>query len=70
MMPLVALAFWIGIYPKPVLDLLERPVQLVAYQVWHQPGVPDRYAPTVEQQERLARERADRAVSAAGGDAP
>jgi NADH-quinone oxidoreductase subunit M len=63
MLPLVVLAFWIGIYPKPVLDLLERPVQLVAHQIWHQPGVEDRYAPTVEEQERLARERVNRAAA-------
>jgi NADH-quinone oxidoreductase subunit M len=69
MLPLVALAFWIGVYPKPVLELLERPVQLISYQIWHQPGVEDRYAPTVEEQERLARLRASQAASA-GGERP
>ncbi len=62
MLPLVALAFWIGVYPKPALDLLSRPVQLVAYQVWHQRGVEDRFAPTPEEQERLVRERVNRTV--------
>jgi NADH-quinone oxidoreductase subunit M len=65
MMPLVVLAFWIGIYPKPVLSLFERPVQLIAHQVWHRPGVDDRYAPTPEAQQKLARERAARAGTAA-----
>ncbi len=60
MLPLVALAFWIGLYPKPVLDLVARPVQLIAYQVWHTPGMEDRYAPTPELQERLVRERSTR----------
>ncbi len=65
MLPLVVLAFWIGIYPKPVLDLFERPAQMLAYQVWHQPGVEDRYAPTPEAQEKLARERAARSAAEA-----
>lgn len=60
MIPLVVLAFWIGIYPKPVLDLFERPAQMLAYQVWHQTGVEDRYAPTPEAQDKLARDRAAR----------
>lgn len=63
MLPLVVLAFWIGIYPKPVLDLFERPAQMLAYQVWHQPGAEDRYAPTPEAQEKLARERAARSAA-------
>ncbi len=65
MLPLVVLAFWIGIYPKPVLDLFERPAQMLAYQVWHRPGVEDRYAPTPEAQEKLARERAARSAAEA-----
>ncbi len=65
MLPLVVLAFWIGIYPKPVLDLFERPSQMLAYQVWHRPGVEDRYAPTPEAQEKLARERAARSAAEA-----
>ena len=54
--------------PKPALDLIARPVQLVAYQVWHRPGVEDRYAATPEEQERLARERAGRPPDAAPVD--
>ena len=65
MLPLVVLAFWIGLYPKPVLDLVGRPVQLIAYQVWHTPGTEDRYAPTPEQQEKLVRERSSRVVDQA-----
>jgi NADH-quinone oxidoreductase subunit M len=33
LVPLVILAFWIGIYPKPLFTLLERPVQLIVEQV-------------------------------------
>jgi NADH-quinone oxidoreductase subunit M len=31
--PLVLLAFWIGIYPKPVFDVLEEPVQRIVRQI-------------------------------------
>jgi NADH-quinone oxidoreductase subunit M len=37
LVPLVALCFWIGIYPKPVLDFLHAPVKHVAAVV--QPGL-------------------------------
>jgi NADH-quinone oxidoreductase subunit M len=63
MLPLVAAAFWIGVYPKPVLDYLQRPVQMVAYQIWHQPGAEDRYAPTPELQAELTRKQINRAMS-------
>jgi NADH-quinone oxidoreductase subunit M len=33
LVPLVALAFWIGIYPKPFLSLIEKPVQRIVQQV-------------------------------------
>jgi NADH-quinone oxidoreductase subunit M len=29
LLPLVLLAFWIGIYPKPFLSLIEKPVEKV-----------------------------------------
>ncbi len=32
LVPLVILAFWIGIYPKPLFTVLERPVQLIVEQ--------------------------------------
>jgi len=32
LVPLVILAFWIGIYPKPLFTVLERPVQLIVQQ--------------------------------------
>ena len=32
LIPLVILAFWIGIYPKPLFRILERPVQLIVEQ--------------------------------------
>ena len=33
LLPLVALAFWIGIYPKPLFDILEKPVRQIVEQV-------------------------------------
>src|SRR5208337_2394821 len=32
-LPLVVLAFWIGIYPKPFFDYIEKPVQKIVEQV-------------------------------------
>ena len=31
--PLLAAAFWIGLYPKPVMDVLARPVEKLVRQV-------------------------------------
>ena len=47
---------------------LERPVQMVAYQIWHRPGAEDRYAPTPELQAELTRKQINRAI--AEGAAP
>jgi NADH-quinone oxidoreductase subunit M len=33
LIPLILLCFWIGIYPKPIFRLLERPVQQIVEQV-------------------------------------
>jgi NADH-quinone oxidoreductase subunit M len=33
LVPLIVLAFWIGIYPKPLFNVLERPVQEIVQQV-------------------------------------
>jgi NADH-quinone oxidoreductase subunit M len=33
LIPLVIAAFWIGIYPKPLFRVLERPVQQIVEQV-------------------------------------
>jgi NADH-quinone oxidoreductase subunit M len=33
LLPLVALAFWIGIYPKPLFTILEQPVRQIVLQV-------------------------------------
>ena len=33
LVPLVALSFWIGIYPKPFFSLIEKPVQKIVEQV-------------------------------------
>src|SRR3984893_2873304 len=59
LIPLVVLAFWIGIYPKPLFRVLERPVQLIVEQVnpnYYNSATAQRYgekapvaaAPTVE----------------------
>jgi NADH-quinone oxidoreductase subunit M len=32
LVPLIILCFWIGIYPKPLFRVLERPVQLIVEQ--------------------------------------
>ncbi len=50
MTPLVILALWIGVYPKPFLNFIERPVNAVVRQVrptYPIPGVPAA-APTPE----------------------
>ena len=33
LVPLIALAFWIGIYPKPFFSIIEKPVQRIVMQV-------------------------------------
>jgi hypothetical protein len=33
LVPLVVLAFWIGIYPKPLFTILEQPVRQIVQQV-------------------------------------
>jgi NADH-quinone oxidoreductase subunit M len=33
LVPLVILAFWIGIYPKPFFALIEKPVEKIVRQV-------------------------------------
>ena len=33
LIPLIILCFWIGIYPKPLFRVLERPVQQIVEQV-------------------------------------
>jgi NADH-quinone oxidoreductase subunit M len=33
LVPLVILAFWIGIYPKPFFAVIEKPVQRIVEQV-------------------------------------
>jgi NADH-quinone oxidoreductase subunit M len=32
-MPLVVVAFWIGLYPKPFMDILQKPVERLVTQV-------------------------------------
>src|SRR6185436_9303249 len=38
LVPLVVLCFWIGIYPKPFLEFLHRPMSEVAQRVGTAPG--------------------------------
>jgi NADH-quinone oxidoreductase subunit M len=44
LLPLVAMAFWIGIYPKPFFDYINSPVERIVRQV-----NPDFYKPTPSQ---------------------
>ena len=37
--PLVLLAFWMGIYPKPFFEILDQPVQELVLRVNSNPGV-------------------------------
>jgi NADH-quinone oxidoreductase subunit M len=49
LVPLIVLAFWIGIYPKPLFNVLDRPVSELVHQV--NPGYyPAAPAPTAAQQ--------------------
>ena len=32
-MPLIVVAFWIGLYPKPFFQILEQPVNQIVYTV-------------------------------------
>ncbi|MCP3980500.1 MAG: NADH-quinone oxidoreductase subunit M [bacterium] len=42
LVPLVVLSFWIGLYPKPVLDVIEEPVQRLVAQVEKRETYPPR----------------------------
>src|SRR5215212_350761 len=46
MLPLVALALWIGVYPKPFIDFIQRPVNAVVRQVRPNYPLPGAPAPT------------------------
>jgi NADH-quinone oxidoreductase subunit M len=37
--PLVLLAFWLGIYPKPFFEILDQPVQELVLRVNTNPGI-------------------------------
>jgi NADH:ubiquinone oxidoreductase subunit 4 (subunit M) len=50
MLPLLILSLWIGIYPKPFLDFIQRPVNAVVRQV--RPDYPINGMPTVQTAER------------------
>jgi len=49
LVPLVVLAFWIGIYPKPFFDYIEKPVQRIVRQVnptfYQSAGLPSSTSP-------------------------
>jgi NADH-quinone oxidoreductase subunit M len=66
LIPLVILAFWIGIYPKPLFRVLERPVQLIVEQA--NPGYYGaERAPTVAANRSQAPEQTDKGASAIPG---
>jgi len=41
LLPLVVLSFWIGLYPKPMFDILRQPVERLVRQVKQQQSYPD-----------------------------
>ena len=63
LVPLVVLCFWIGLYPKPFFEVLEKPVD---YVVEHRPGEPAGRDSRVRRGERGGelRARRDRTVRA------
>jgi NADH-quinone oxidoreductase subunit M len=50
MLPLLLLSLWIGVYPKPFLDFIQKPVNAVVRQV--RPDYPINGMPTVQTAER------------------
>jgi NADH-quinone oxidoreductase subunit M len=50
MLPLVVLSLWIGVYPKPFLDFIQKPVNAVVRQV--RPNYPINGMPTAQTAER------------------
>ncbi|HEX5604424.1 MAG TPA: NADH-quinone oxidoreductase subunit M [Pyrinomonadaceae bacterium] len=53
MAPLMILALWIGVYPKPFLEYIQQPVNAVVKQVRPDYGIPGQAAPAqVERAER------------------
>jgi len=58
--PLVVAAFWIGLYPKPVMDILKEPVAKLVRQV--DPTFFDREQ--LEKTQALARQQGMRAMQA------
>jgi NADH-quinone oxidoreductase subunit M len=53
MVPLMILALWIGVYPKPFLEYIQQPVNAVVKQVRPDYGIPGQAAPA--QTERAER---------------
>jgi NADH-quinone oxidoreductase subunit M len=41
LLPLVVLSFWIGLYPKPVFDILENPIQRLRRQIQKNQNYPE-----------------------------
>jgi NADH-quinone oxidoreductase subunit M len=72
LVPLVVLSFWIGLYPKPVFDVLKEPVERLVRQVEktevYPPDVAGLYpSPTLA---RVTAQPDDPAVGAPAGPAP
>jgi NADH-quinone oxidoreductase subunit M len=71
LLPLVVLCFWIGLYPKPFFDVLERPVNYVVARVDKDYAEQLRAAgtlPTLEAELRGAKSAAAGGAAAGGGD--
>ncbi|HYP52587.1 MAG TPA: hypothetical protein VEQ42_03555, partial [Pyrinomonadaceae bacterium] len=52
MLPLLVLSLWIGVYPKPFIDFIQRPVNAVVRQVRPDYPMPDAPPATPERAER------------------
>jgi NADH-quinone oxidoreductase subunit M len=52
MLPLVVLSLWVGVYPKPFLDFVQKPVDAVVRQIRPNYPVPTRAPNTPERAER------------------
>jgi len=55
MTPLMILALWIGVYPKPFLEFIQQPVNSVVRQVRPQYEIPG-YPPAAPKQQQAQRQ--------------
>ena len=71
--PLIVLAFWIGLYPKPLFDILDKPVAQIVTRVrpdyyQNKNGVRNAAAPVARESATPAAAAAEPAADASGKD--